>query len=69
MFQKKKIVVGPTNMVIYDVPTPIGLPFAFFPLTKKQTSGVIIPTFGERMATTEDIFCKMVVIILPLVIM
>ncbi|GGG48644.1 organic solvent tolerance protein OstA [Bizionia arctica] len=44
----KKIVVGLTNMVIADVPTPIGLPFAFFPLTKKQTSGVLIPSFGEN---------------------
>ncbi|WP_250436459.1 putative LPS assembly protein LptD [Hanstruepera flava] len=43
----EKIVVGPTNMVIQDVPTIIGLPFGFFPLTDKQTSGVIIPTFGE----------------------
>jgi lipopolysaccharide assembly outer membrane protein LptD (OstA) len=45
---KKKIVVGLTNMVIADVPTPIGLPFGFFPLTDKQTSGVIIPSFGEQ---------------------
>jgi len=44
----KKIVVGLTNMVIADVPTPIGLPFGFFPLTKKQTSGVIFPSFGEQ---------------------
>ena len=43
----EKIVVGATNMVIQDVPTIIGLPFGFFPLTDKQTSGVIIPTFGE----------------------
>ncbi|MGY0392374.1 putative LPS assembly protein LptD [Bizionia sp. KMM 8389] len=44
----EKIVVGLTNMVIADVPTPLGLPFGFFPLTNKQTSGVIIPTFGEE---------------------
>ncbi|OBX21462.1 MULTISPECIES: putative LPS assembly protein LptD [Bizionia] len=44
----EKIVVGVTNMVIADVPTPLGLPFGFFPLTNKQTSGVIIPTFGEE---------------------
>ncbi|MEO8933797.1 MAG: putative LPS assembly protein LptD [Xanthomarina sp.] len=44
----KKIVVGLTNMVIADVPTPIGLPFGFFPLTKSQTSGVLIPSFGEQ---------------------
>ncbi|EGV44902.1 LPS-assembly protein LptD [Bizionia argentinensis JUB59] len=44
----EKIVVGLTNMVIADVPTPLGLPFGFFPLTSKQTSGVIFPTFGEE---------------------
>lgn len=43
----KKVVTGLTNMFIYDVPTPIGLPFAYFPMTKKQTSGVIFPSFGE----------------------
>lgn len=43
----KKVVTGLTNLFIADVPTPIGLPFAFFPLTKKRTSGVIFPSFGE----------------------
>jgi len=43
----KKVVTGLTNMFIADVPTPIGLPFAYFPLTQKQTSGVIFPSFGE----------------------
>ena len=44
----EKVATGLTNLFIYDVPTPIGLPFAYFPLTKKQTSGVIFPTFGEE---------------------
>ncbi|WP_100611425.1 putative LPS assembly protein LptD [Confluentibacter lentus] len=44
----KKIVTGLANLFIYDVPTPIGLPFGFFPQTEKQTSGIIIPTFGEQ---------------------
>src|SRR5690606_14600027 len=44
----KKIVTGLTNLFIYDVPTPIGLPFGFFPQTETHTSGVIIPTFGEQ---------------------
>ncbi len=45
---KKKIVTGLTNMYIADVPTPIGLPFAFFPLTEDRTSGFIIPTIGDN---------------------
>ncbi len=45
---KKKIVTGLTNMYIADVPTPIGLPFAYFPLTEDRTSGFILPTIGEN---------------------
>lgn len=44
----KKIVTGVTNMVIADVPTPIALPFAFFPMTKDAVSGFIIPSFGDN---------------------
>lgn len=44
---QKKVVVGLTNMYIADVPTPIGLPFAFFPMTETSQSGVIIPTFND----------------------
>ncbi|MDO6759304.1 putative LPS assembly protein LptD [Tamlana sp. 2_MG-2023] len=44
----KKIITGLANIFIYDVPTPVGLPFGFFPQSNKQTSGVIIPTFGEQ---------------------
>ncbi|WP_345272425.1 putative LPS assembly protein LptD [Flaviramulus aquimarinus] len=44
----KKIVTGLANLFIYDVPTPLGLPFGFFPQSEKQTSGVIIPVFGEQ---------------------
>lgn len=45
---KKKIVTGLTNMYIADVPTPIGLPFAYFPLSEDRTSGFILPSFGEN---------------------
>ena len=44
----KKIVTGLANLFIYDVPTPVGLPFGFFPQTEKHTSGIIIPSFGEQ---------------------
>ncbi|WP_373463950.1 putative LPS assembly protein LptD [Flavobacterium lindanitolerans] len=40
----KKVVVGLTNMVIADVPTPLGIPFAFFPMSNKGTSGLILPS-------------------------
>ena len=44
----KKVVVGLTNLYIYNVPTPIGLPFAYFPMTQKQTSGILFPSFGQE---------------------
>ena len=45
---KKKIVSGVANMFIYSIPTPLGIPFAYFPLTEDRASGFIIPTFGEN---------------------
>ena len=44
----KKVVTGLTNMVIADVPTPIALPFAFFPMSETSQSGVIIPTWNDN---------------------
>ncbi|ALW85385.1 hypothetical protein AUC43_09935 [Hymenobacter sedentarius] len=43
-----KVVTGPFNLVIGDVPTPLGFLFGFFPMpTTNRGSGVIIPTFGQ----------------------
>ncbi len=43
----KKIVAGFSQLYIVDVPTPAILPFAYFPLTKTRTSGILMPTWGE----------------------
>ncbi len=48
MVPKKKIVTGLVNMYIADVPTPLGLPFAFFPMTSERKSGIILPSFGNN---------------------
>ncbi len=37
------IVVGPSQLYIGDVPTPLWLPFGFFPLTKGAHTGLIFP--------------------------
>jgi lipopolysaccharide assembly outer membrane protein LptD (OstA) len=42
-----KIITGPTNMFVADVPTPVGLPFAYFPSSQTQESGFIVPSIGE----------------------
>jgi len=44
----RKIVTGLTNMYIADVPTPLGLPFSFFPLTEDRASGFLLPSIGEN---------------------
>ena len=44
----KKIVTGAAGLYIYDIPTPVWLPFGFFPQSDKQTSGIIIPSYGEN---------------------
>ncbi len=41
----KKIIVGVSNLVLADVPTPIFLPFAYFPMTETSVSGFLIPAF------------------------
>ncbi len=44
---KKKVIAGFSNLYIADVPTPIAVPFAYFPLTQSRTSGLIFPTFSQ----------------------
>ena len=39
----KLIVVGPSNLIIGDIPTPLWLPFAAFPLSKGKQTGLIFP--------------------------
>ena len=44
----KKVVTGVTNMVIANVPTPIALPFAFFPMSKETSvSGILLPSYND----------------------
>lgn len=43
----KDVVTGPAYMVLADVPLPLALPFGYFPFSKKYSSGVIFPSFGE----------------------
>ena len=41
-----KIFTGPAYVTIEDVPTPLVLPFAFFPMTHDRTSGILMPSYG-----------------------
>ena len=41
-----KLITGPAYVTIEDVPTPIALPFAFFPITHGRASGILVPSYG-----------------------
>ena len=44
----RQVISGPFNLVIADIPLPIGLPFGFFPFSETRKSGVIVPQYGEE---------------------
>lgn len=44
----KRIVAGPSYLVLEDIPLPVGIPFGFFPIQNRQTSGVVIPSFDTE---------------------
>lgn len=43
----KKVIAGVSNLYIADVPTPIGLPFAYFPLGVGKSAGILMPSIGN----------------------
>ncbi len=45
--QHDKIVMGPAYLSFQGIPTPLAIPFAFFPLETERKSGLVMPTFGE----------------------
>ncbi|MDR0544592.1 MAG: LPS-assembly protein LptD [Odoribacteraceae bacterium] len=48
LIKDRKVFATTSYLVIEDIPTVIGVPFIFFPITDKGTSGIIIPTYGEE---------------------
>ena len=47
VISKNKIITGPAYLTIEGVPTPLLLPFGFFPNKPGRSSGIIFPSFGE----------------------
>jgi hypothetical protein len=45
-----KIITGPAYLQIADVPTPLAVPFGYFPNKKGRASGILIPSYGESPA-------------------
>ncbi len=44
----KLAVIGASNMELFGIPTPIWLPFGFYPVSDTRTAGVILPRDYER---------------------
>lgn len=42
------VAAGPAYLVLADVPLPLAVPFGFFPMTKRYSSGIIMPQFGDE---------------------
>jgi len=47
MVPNKVMVTGPVNLWVGDVPTPLVLPFALFPVKQGRKSGLILPEYGQ----------------------
>lgn len=43
-----KTITGPAELYIADIPTPLVLPFGYFPNKRGRQSGILMPTYGER---------------------
>tara|TARA_B100001093_G_scaffold464884_1_gene482148 strand:+ start:31363 stop:33816 length:2454 start_codon:yes stop_codon:yes gene_type:complete len=43
----KKIITGPAYLTFFNIPTPLIFPFGYFPNNTNQSSGIIIPSYGE----------------------
>ena len=44
---QKKIFTGPIQLFLFNIPTPLWLPFGFLPAQNSRRSGLLAPTYGE----------------------
>lgn len=44
----EKVISGPFFIKIMDIPTPAGFLFGMFPVPRKKSSGIIVPSYGEE---------------------
>jgi hypothetical protein len=44
----KKVIFGPANLVVEDMPTPLALPFGLVPTKKGRRNGILFPSYGYQ---------------------
>lgn len=47
LIQNEKIITGPAYISFGNIPTPIAIPFGYFPIQKDRAWGIVMPTYGE----------------------
>ena len=47
VIQHDKILIGPAYLSFTGVPTPLAIPFGFFPLDAQHKSGLVMPSIGQ----------------------
>ena len=50
LITNEKIITGPANLILSDLPTPLFIPFGIFPISTKRASGIILPSYGESVS-------------------
>ncbi len=51
VIKSDKIITGAANLKVDDAPTPLAIPFGFFPNQQSQTSGILLPNNYGATAT------------------
>lgn len=46
---EKRVVTGPANLQFENIPTPLVIPFGIFSIKRGQSSGVLVPTYGNSV--------------------
>ena len=48
VYPGKEVIFGPAHLVVQDVPLPLAIPYGFFPFSKKYSSGIVMPKYGDE---------------------
>jgi len=48
MIPGERIISGPAQLVLEDIPLPLIIPFGYFPVQREAASGIIFPKYGEE---------------------
>ena len=47
LIQNDKIITGPAYISFGNIPTPVAIPFGYFPIKRDRVSGIVIPRFHQ----------------------